>query len=1139
MSYSSVSSSVGFFCLGDDHWTVADGKDALLDFLGCPSVVFAEIYQSSLLKLITRSKHPLQDLNQSIQVYGTSCLCSAEMQNGQWRVHLDRLPFGSEEGFEGIGLFRLSEGTRVQWANDEFYRLLGVSQQGFATEYSDDISRFDGLLSPLSDRGFHYDATHNLIFCATASAGCCFSPSASSALHTYQKALKTHGMRVWQYDVARGTIEGMRFSDTYILQLESLHKRLQEGEGACSGRFFLEEEGRYVAVQYTREDSTAFAVEQDITSHVYRQSFLYFEESLHERNHESLDSVLKADLTDNKGFYLKRRGLKRPLPDEGQTFSQMFEELLQTVAFDEERQAFRQRFNHSALLEAQQRGLDELSMEYRSNDETGSIYWLEVRVLLNRDLETNHIHALGLSRRITEKKKLELSLAEKPLRDPLTNFYDKKTFATMVSQALKTEEDRSLSYAFALVEVQAFTLISDSLFSHIAQSIRLVNTDRCIVGRLDSTHFGLFFAKAERTVDVRVRLERLALLLSNARLFDAIEHQIFSCSGFVSGLYGDDESYAMLYEKASQALEASRARGKNQVSTYTLGSSLTFSEALDREQTKVLGCMDATVRFDEMGSSLPLILSQVGMYYQSKRVCLMSQEKGNVLQVVASWEPQASSRAFLPIPLDPFADLFTKQQVRKLSLPPEHHATACLDGSTVLVGNLKVWNLEKCYLVALDPVLDDVSVLSHAAQLISGEMTKRRLLDRQEYLLYHDNATGLRNFHGYNQYVSSLQEDAISSLGLVVVDINDLKEINKHHGKEYGNTIIRTVAKALREGFPKASLFRLSSHEFLGIRGDITYKAFKAKVEKLNEQLQALLPRMTTLAQAWSEQEKHIPVLYNQASMELEANRQNSLDLSDPREHYQAYEALDTSIRRGEYLIYLQPKVSCTTGLVCGSEALIRHMHPTHGLVSPAKFIPQFEQDGLIKYIDLFVFEEVCKLQSRWKGEGRTLFPISLNFSRLTLLDDNLISTMEEILLRNGICSKLVEIEITESFGALDRNLVQKVVETITEAGFVVCIDDFGSEYSNLSTLTSLPLKVLKLDKSLVDSLAFSAKAQALVEGFITICKKLDIRTVAEGVETHAQQEILARMGCDMIQGYFYDKPLAIETFEHKYVAIA
>ncbi|HKL58056.1 MAG TPA: EAL domain-containing protein, partial [Sphaerochaeta sp.] len=163
--------------------------------------------------------------------------------------------------------------------------------------------------------------------------------------------------------------------------------------------------------------------------------------------------------------------------------------------------------------------------------------------------------------------------------------------------------------------------------------------------------------------------------------------------------------------------------------------------------------------------------------------------------------------------------------------------------------------------------------------------------------------------------------------------------------------------------------------------------------------------------------------------------------------------------------------------------------------------------------------------------------PVSLNFSRLTLLDANLIAKMEEISSRHGVDSKLVEIEITESFGSLDRNLVKKVVGQIVEAGFPVCIDDFGSEYSNLSTLTSLPLRVLKLDKSLIDSLTTSAKAQAFVEGFIAICKKLDIQTVAEGVETEGQKSLLASMGCDMVQGYFFDKPLAIAQFEQKYRA--
>ncbi len=1141
MMYSSLRSSVGFFCFVDEGWTIAEGSESLLDFLDCPSSLFEQTYKKSLLKLITQPKKSLLPLAHLVRVYGIPCICSADLQGERWFVQLHRLPFGLQDPDQKVGLFLLGEGTRIAWADDAFYQIVGLSREEFANTYGSDLSCFDVSLSSLLLRTYLHFTQHNLLFCATKSAGYCFPLPVSSSLNTYHKALKANGMRVWQYEVNTLTLSGVRFTDADLFQLESLHQRLRRGESSCSARFFLEGERRYVSVQYQREGSIAFAVEQDISSYANKQRFTFFEEHLHESNMLSLQSVIKADLTDNNVVYLKQNGLEKGGAGKMNRLTKVLESILHSMAFDEERQLFRQKFNLPAMLAAQQNGVEELTMEYRSSDEAGSIHWLEARVLLNRDLQTHHIHALGTTRVITEKKKLELLLAEKPLRDPITSFYNKKTFSSMVTLALKTQEDRTLSYALAIIEMQGVSLINQKLYSHIAQIIRLGINDRCIVGRLDSTHFGLFFHSIESRVDVKVRLERLASMLANASVFDAIEKQPSSFTGFATGVYSEDSTYEALLKKATLALETCHERGKNQVFAHESGLDTVFEPMMSlnlldiRAQGVVLGCMDATSNSDDLGSTLPLILSQVGMYYQGKRVCLLSQERGKALKVAASWEPSASSRSFLSFSHDPFVDLFTVQQVRKIPASDAFSSFPCLDGSALLVGNLKVWNLEKCYLVVLDPWSDDLSVLAHAVQLITSEMTKRRLLDQQEYLLYHDRDTGLKNFHGYNQHIATLQEDSVSSIGLAIVDINDLKVINRHHGKEYGNTIIKTVSQALEECFSKASLFRLSSHEFLALERDVTYKGFNKKVGRLSAQLHSMSPGFTTIAQAWSDQEKHIPMLYNQATMELEANKKNSLYFSHSGLHYQAYEALQSSLERGEYLIYLQPKICSFSELLCGSEALVRHMHPTHGLVSPAKFIPQLEQDGLIKYIDLFVFEAVCKLLRRWKAEGSSLHPVSVNFSRLTLLDAELILKMEEIREHYGVDRALVEIEITESFGSLDRNLVQSVVKKIVEAGYTVCIDDFGSEYSNLSTLTSLPLKVLKLDKSLVDSLTYSPKAQILVEGFITICKKVGIRTVAEGVETEAQKDLLASMGCDMLQGYFFDKPLAVAVFEEKY----
>lgn len=1147
MMYSSQSHHVEFYCLDDALWTVSDGSDDLLSFLDCARALFEEVYLKSLARLISQPKDPHLSETQLVQVYGIPCILSAQKQGKSWSVCLDRIPFvtcslGTD--LHQLGLFRFSGGTVLQWANDRFYELLGLQRDAFASEYSNDLCGVGPRFTSLPQLGYLYDEQTNLLFFANPHAGFCSPLPENTTLYTYRKALQTNGMRVWQYDLASRSLMGFQAPPTYLNHLEGLHALLHAGQNTCSATFYLEDDGRYVSVQYHKSGSVAFAVEQDISSYTKRLRFQFFEDHLKDNELLPLQRVVKADLTEDSLFYTRNND--RGGGDEHysqKTYSEVFDSIINSIAFDEDKQLFAQKFSPDALLAAYEGGQSERSLEYRSFDEGGNILWFESRMLLHREQENHHLLALGTSRYITGKKRIELSLAGKATRDPASGFYDRPTFFQMVDLSLKIGGEEGIdSYALAIIELQGIGAQSLTLFSLISQVFRLGLNERCIVGRLDFNHFALFFEKVVNKVQMRIKLARLANMLTNASLYVPIVQNLNTFLGFTTGRYREDSSCALLLEEASLALDKAHERGRNQVVAYAWEDeenpdTVRPLNLLDSHaQGVVFGCMDATLSSDDLSSTMPLVLSQVGLYYASRRVCLLTQEKGGALEVAANWEPGPSSGPLPSLPYDPFLTLFEKQEVKKLAVPDLDREFPCLDGSTLLVGNLQVWGMQRCYLVVLDPSSDDFSVLAHSVQLISSEMTKRRLFERQEYLVYHDSVTGLKNFHGYNQYISTLVEDSLSSIALAIVDVNDLKEINKHHGKEYANKIIALVVQLLKRYFPKGHLFRISSHEFLAIRHDITYKGFCHKVERLASDLSQNYPRMTTIAQAWSEKNMQITVLYNQASMELEANRKNALDLSNPREHYQAFDDLTSSIQRGEYLVYLQPKFCSTTRAVCGSEALIRHLHPSHGLTSPSKFIPQLEQDGLIKYIDLFVFEEVCKTLKRWKEGGERLLPISLNFSRLTLLDENLIPLMEEIRSRNSVESRFVEIEITESFGALDRNLVKKVVEDIDQAGYCVCIDDFGSEYSNLSTLTSLPLGVLKLDKSLIDSMSSSKKGQVFVDGFINICKNLGVKTVAEGVETEAQFDLMKAMGCDMIQGYFFDKPLSISSFEQKYL---
>lgn len=172
----------------------------------------------------------------------------------------------------------------------------------------------------------------------------------------------------------------------------------------------------------------------------------------------------------------------------------------------------------------------------------------------------------------------------------------------------------------------------------------------------------------------------------------------------------------------------------------------------------------------------------------------------------------------------------------------------------------------------------------------------------------------------------------------------------------------------------------------------------------------------------------------------------------------------------------------------------------------------------------------------RWKECDLPQIPVSLNFSRATLLEENLIEKMEQLVLRYGVDRSLVEIEITESLGEVARNTVAQIGNQIVQAGFHIILDDFGTKYSNLSFLSLLHFHNLKLDKSLVNHLLTNRNARIIVKNIVALCRELNVEVLAEGVENQEQLDVLKELECFLIQGYFYSKPLSCTEFEEQYL---
>ncbi|MBP5282185.1 MAG: EAL domain-containing protein, partial [Lachnospiraceae bacterium] len=238
----------------------------------------------------------------------------------------------------------------------------------------------------------------------------------------------------------------------------------------------------------------------------------------------------------------------------------------------------------------------------------------------------------------------------------------------------------------------------------------------------------------------------------------------------------------------------------------------------------------------------------------------------------------------------------------------------------------------------------------------------------------------------------------------------------------------------------------------------------------------------------------------------------------------------DEALKSNQFKVYYQPKHDFHTNTTCGAEGLVRWKHPDIGFMNPVLFISLFEQNGFITKMDFYVWEEICKTIKKWEKEGIPVVPISINVSRRDFEVPDLAGRITELVDRYEIPHKLVHIEVTESAYSDDPEKIKDTVKRLHDSGFIIEMDDFGTGYSSLIALSSMDLDVLKLDRSIIEN-DRPGSEKNILEFSMQLAKMLNLKTVAEGVETKEQMERISELGGDYIQGYYYSKPLPAEEF--------
>lgn len=408
----------------------------------------------------------------------------------------------------------------------------------------------------------------------------------------------------------------------------------------------------------------------------------------------------------------------------------------------------------------------------------------------------------------------------------------------------------------------------------------------------------------------------------------------------------------------------------------------------------------------------------------------------------------------------------------------------------------------------------------------------------------YDELTGLYTRQAFFHHAQTFMRfQPHESFFIVVADVKDFKMINSIYGEKTGDEVLKYLGKTYADFINGGLLSRYGSNQFVGIlrdRGEITWEQAEAWAQQVadaapvsnlsvkygiyqnvdRKQPLTIICDRAFIAMKSIQNEYGRSVAFYDGEMSREHIRQRMLEAG-----------FADALERKEFVIYYQPKYDARTEHIAGAEALVRWKKADGTLILPGEFIPLFERNGQIVKLDEYVFQQVCAFQRQRMEQGEKLFPISVNLSRASLHHEKTVENLAGIVKEHGIPFSAVPIELTES-AALYSMQIRGLTEKLVSIGFLLQMDDFGSGFSSMTSLSMLPFDVLKLDKSLIDYIDHP-KGRQVVQHTIALAHGLGMKALAEGVERKEQVELLQQMGCDGIQGFYYSKPQPGDSFQH------
>ncbi len=411
-----------------------------------------------------------------------------------------------------------------------------------------------------------------------------------------------------------------------------------------------------------------------------------------------------------------------------------------------------------------------------------------------------------------------------------------------------------------------------------------------------------------------------------------------------------------------------------------------------------------------------------------------------------------------------------------------------------------------------------------------------------------DALTGLYTRQAFFRHAEKIiSENPDFKFIITISELEGIKLLNEKDGKQAGDSKLKAVANFLRNsGDPCLLAGRFSGDQFVALfRQDDDFEkgismddVSGVLVTSPSEGVEEVRMRFAIYENV--EHDVPVSVICDRALLALQTIRgkygkrmakyEEKLLIEHERKE-RIEECMREALENNQFRVYYQPKHDANTGELTGAEALIRWEHPEYGFMSPGEFIPIFEDNGFITEVDSFVWKKTCENLHKWIEKGLDVVPVSINASKLDFMRPDFFEKLNKASTEMDVPSGLLHIEVTESLFSDQIEELVGILSKCQENGYKIELDDFGSGYSSLNTLSILPLDVVKMDMSLVKAIT-DFKSMRVFSACINLARSLGLKTVSEGVETKEQMWAIRELGGDVIQGYYYSKPLSEEDFE-------